>query len=57
MEDLFYAGGIPAVLKQLLPLLNGDVMTVTGKSLAENLEAAEVSNPQVIRTLADPLES
>ncbi len=55
MEDLFYAGGIPAVLKQLLPLLNGDVMTVTGKSLAENLEAAEVSNPQVIRSLADPL--
>ena len=34
MEDLHYAGGVPAVLKQLLPLLHGDAMTVTGKTLA-----------------------
>jgi len=56
MEDLFYAGGIPAVLKQLLPLLHGDALTVTGRTLAENIAAAEVSNPDVIRSLDDPLE-
>ncbi len=55
MEDLFYAGGIPAVLKQLLPLLHGDALTVTGRALAENVAAAEVSNPDIIRSLDDPL--
>ena len=55
MEDLFYAGGIPGVLKQLLPLLHGDALTVTGRTLAENLADAEVMNPAVIRTLDDPL--
>ena len=55
MEDLFYAGGIPAVLKQLLPLLHGDALTVTGRSLAENVADAEVSNPDIIRSLDDPL--
>ena len=57
MEDLFYAGGIPAVLKQLLPLLHGDALTVTGQTLAENLESAAVSNPDVIRSLDEPLSS
>ena len=36
MEDFFYAGGLPAVLKELLPLLHGDALTVTGKTLAAN---------------------
>ena len=56
MEDLFYAGGIPAVMKQLLPLLHGDALTVTGRTQAENLESAEVTNPEVIRSLDDPLQ-
>ena len=55
MEDLFYAGGIPAVLNQLLPLLHGDAPTVTGHSLAENVESAEILNTDVIRSLDDPL--
>jgi len=55
MEDLFYAGGIPAVLKELLPLLHGDALTVTGRSLAENVADAEVSNRDIIRPLDDPL--
>jgi len=50
MEDLFYAGGIPAVLKQLLPLLHGDALTVTGHTLAENVQEAEIYNSDVIRT-------
>ena len=57
MEDLFYAGGIPAVLKKLLPLLHGDALTVTGRSLAENVADAEVSNLDIIRSLDDPLEA
>ena len=54
MEDLFYAGGIPAVLKQLLPLLKGDALTVTGKTMAENVAAA-ISNPEIIHSLDNPL--
>lgn len=57
MEDLFYAGGIPAVLRQLLPLLHGDVPTVTGKTLAENVQNVEIQNPDVIRGLGNPLQA
>ncbi len=57
MEDLFYAGGIPATLKALLPLLNGDALTVTGKTLAENVASAEISNPDIIRSLDAPLQA
>jgi dihydroxy-acid dehydratase len=57
MEDLFYAGGIPAVLKQLLPLLHGDALTVTGRSLAENVAEAEILNADVIRSLDQPLQA
>jgi dihydroxy-acid dehydratase len=55
MEDLYYAGGIPAVLRELLPLLHGDAMTVTGRTLAANVEDAEIQNPDVIRSLSEPL--
>lgn len=57
MEDLFYAGGISAVLKQLLPLLHGDVLTVTGRTLAENVQAAEIYNADVIRIREQPLKA
>ena len=48
------AGGIPAVEKELLPLLHPGVMTVTGRSLAENLEKVENLDPEVIRPLERP---
>jgi len=51
MEDFFYAGGVPAVMKQIEPLLDGEAMTVTGKTLRENLDGAECLNPEVIRPL------
>lgn len=61
MEDLHKVGGIPAVLKYLHKegLLHGDCLTVTGKSLAENLkEAPELKSGQtVIRTLQQPLKA
>ncbi|WP_020576608.1 IlvD/Edd family dehydratase [Actinopolymorpha alba] len=56
MEELFYAGGIPSVLRELLPLLHGDQLTVTGRTLAENVATAEPADGQVIRPLSDPLQ-
>ncbi len=56
MEDLQEAGGIHAVLKELLDagLINGDVMTVTGKTLRENVADSVVFDPEVIRPVDDP---
>jgi dihydroxy-acid dehydratase len=55
MEDFFYAGGLPAVLRQLLPLLNGGAPTVNGRSIADNVKDAKCYNEDVIRSLAMPL--
>lgn len=48
MEDMFYAGGIPVVMKDILHQLHGDAMTVTGKTVAENVHSAECHNREVI---------
>jgi L-arabonate dehydrase len=55
MEDFYYAGGLPAVMKEILHLLHGDSLTVTGKTIRENLERAECHRREVIRTAAEPL--
>ncbi len=57
MEDFFYAGGLPVVLKELLPLLHRDAPTVTGVSIAENVANAKNMNADVIRSLAMPISS
>lgn len=57
MEDLYKAGGIPAVLNELSPLLHLDEMTVTGKTVGENIKDSTV-NPvyrHIIKSLDDPL--
>ena len=56
MEDLNEAGGVYAVLKELtkLNLLDTSVMTVTGKSLEENLKGVINKDPQVIRPVENP---
>ena len=56
MEDLNEAGGIYAVMKELLDegLLYGNVMTVTGKTLRENVQYSMVMDPEVIRPLDNP---
>ena len=56
IEDLDRAGGIQAVMRRLLDggLLNGDALTVTGQSLAQNLSGARVCDDSVIRRLDDP---
>jgi L-arabonate dehydrase len=55
MEDLFYAGGLPAVLKELEPLLDTAVLTANGKTLGENLRGVGQGNRKVIRSLEQPL--
>ena len=55
MEDFFYAGGLPAVLRELLPLLHGDALTVTGAPLADTVRDARCWNEDVIRPLQVPL--
>jgi L-arabonate dehydrase len=55
MEDFFYAGGLPTVMKVLLPLLHGDALTVNGKTLTENLERAPEPDNDVVRPLSDPI--
>ena len=51
-----HAGGVQAVMKELAPLLHGDCLTVTGRTVAENLEKAEYAfNREVIRPIDDPI--
>jgi dihydroxy-acid dehydratase len=51
MEDFYYAGGLPALMKRIEAHLDTSVLTVTGLSLADNLREAEVYNEDVIRPL------
>ena len=55
LHDLDLAGGLPAVMKELLPKIDGDALTVTGKTMAENVAPAKVYNRDVIHTLEDPV--
>jgi dihydroxy-acid dehydratase len=55
MEGFFYAGGLPAVLRQLLPLLHGQTLTVNGRTLADNVREAACYNEDVIRPLGMPI--
>ena len=56
-EDYYRAGGVPAVIGELLRagLLDGAALTANGKTLAQNNLAATIQDEKVIRTLADPL--
>jgi dihydroxy-acid dehydratase len=55
VSDFGRAGGVPALLKRLSPLLDLDTPTGYGGTLSEIAEQAEVRQPQVIRSLEDPL--
>jgi dihydroxy-acid dehydratase len=61
MEDLFKVGGIPSVLKLLIAakLIDGSTLTVTGKTLAENVEPwpSLPQGQEIIRSLDDPIKS
>jgi dihydroxy-acid dehydratase len=55
MEDFFHAGGLRALMNEIRDLLHLECATVNGKALGENLAAARINNPEVIRVRANPL--
>src|ERR1700746_3539498 len=55
MEDFFYAGGLPGLMSRISQHLHLDCVTVTGKTLGENLKGAEVYNDDVIRNVDNPI--
>jgi len=55
MEDFFYAGGLPVVLREILDRLHGEAITVNGKSIRENCENASCFNPEVIAARETPV--
>ena len=57
MEDFFAAGGLPVVMQEILPLLDGDALTVTGRTVRENVEGAECFRRDVIRAAGEPLHA
>lgn len=56
MEEYFEAGGVPALMKELEGLLHGDCLTVTGRTVSENLRGVEVLDRSVIYPLDRPLD-
>ncbi len=56
MEDFCYAGGLPAVMKEIQQFLHKDILTVSGNTVAENVASAENYDPRVIKTVASPFK-
>ena len=56
MEDLFYAGGLPAVIRELGDLIHGDALTANGKTIGENVKDAPRYDREVIATVAQPVK-
>jgi dihydroxy-acid dehydratase len=54
VPDFHHAGGVPAVMKELLPLLHRDALTVTGKTVAENVSEATILDGNIIKTMQEP---
>jgi len=54
MEDMYYAGGLPAVMKELDKLLHTDCITVNGKTIKENYDSSECYDREVIGTVEEP---
>ena len=56
MEDFYYAGGVPAVVRELGDIIHRDALTVSGKTIGEMTAEAPCWNREVIRPLAEPLK-
>jgi dihydroxy-acid dehydratase len=54
MEDLYYAGGLPAVMKEIDRFLHGDALTANGKTIRENYQPAACYNRDIISTVDEP---
>jgi dihydroxy-acid dehydratase len=57
MEDLFYAGGVPAVMKEIDHLLYLDCLTVNDRTIGENIQSAQAPDGDVIRSWERPLHA
>jgi L-arabonate dehydrase len=57
MEDFYYAGGLPAVMAEIADLLHLDALTVSGRSVGDNIAGAEIVNPEVIARAGKPLNA
>jgi dihydroxy-acid dehydratase len=57
MEDFYYAGGLPVVMKELADKLHGDRITANGKTVRENYEGAQSYNDDVITGLQSPYKT
>ncbi len=58
MVDYYEAGGVPAVLKEILPLLNSNEITVSGKTVKENLDEFNyTTNRNIIKTIKEPFST
>ncbi len=55
MEDFYYAGGLPYIIKELSHLLHKDIISVNGKSIVENSKDAECYNSDVITSFEKPM--
>ena len=56
MEDFYYAGGVPALMGRIKSLLDLDSITITGRTLAENISGHVVHNEDIIRPVDNPLD-
>ena len=56
MEDFCYAGGLPVVMKEIEHLLHKDIVTASGKTVAENIAGAQNYDPRVIKTFNAPFK-
>jgi dihydroxy-acid dehydratase len=54
VPDFDAAGGVPAVMNEMLPLLHGDALTVTGKTVADNVRGVVAPNRRIIRSREEP---
>ena len=56
MEDLYYAGGLPAVIKEMKNVLHNNALTVNGKAIGANSESAEVFDRNIVATMEAPFK-
>src|SRR5690242_5960639 len=56
MEDFYYAGGLPAVMKEIAHLLHTDALTANGRTLGQNIEEAPCWNRDVVRPFDEPFK-
>jgi L-arabonate dehydrase len=56
MEDLYYAGGLPAVIKEMKNVLHNNALTVNGKGIGANSESAEVFDRNIVGTMEEPFK-